>query len=77
VNPIQEEADRQKAVRPNQWDQLLTSDQESDCVYKPKQPEKNEAGDLIGRLTAFSVASLGFCFHQQCILQQVKFGIQG
>jgi hypothetical protein len=69
MNSIQEKANRQKAVRPNQRDQLLSSHQECDCVYEPKKPEQNEAGDLIGRLTALNVGGLGFCFHEQSILQ--------
>src|SRR5215831_18075503 len=76
MNSIQEQADRQQAVRPNQWDQLLSSDQESDCVHEPKKPEENEAGDLIGRLAGFSLGGLGFCFHDQSILRQLQSGIQ-
>src|SRR5262249_35894657 len=76
MNSIQEQADRQQAVRPNQWDQLLSSDQESDCVHEPKKPEENEAGDLVGRLAAFSLGGLGFCFHDQSILRQLESGIQ-
>ena len=46
MNSIQEKANRQKAVRPNQRDQLLSSHQECDCVYEPKKPE--EEGDDNG-----------------------------
>ena len=59
-------------MRADQRDQLLSSNQESDCVHEPKKPKENKAGNLIGRLAALNLGSLGFCFHDQSILQQLE-----